>query len=126
MGMSATLQDKFHEIFIEIEFFFGKSTLVYVEGSSEIVEGGAYKWANLAEEDAQLQKTLCAKYVRLIDLIHHLEMESDSFDDLDYSSKRVLRLLRQDCAVLQNTTKQVCEDIAQQLNLQLILSEKLK
>lgn len=126
MDSPMNLQDKFNEIFIEMEFFVAKSSLIYVEGSSEMVEGGAYKWANLDAADTEVQRKLCAKYVRLIDLIHYLEMEGDSSDDLDCSSRRVLRMLRQDGAVLQNTTRQVCEDIAQQLDLQLILSESFR
>lgn len=126
MGKATDRKTAFHEISVAIQsFVLEESSLVHIEGSNEVVDGGAYKWTALSEEGKQTQQRLYSEYLQLIDSIVQENLDEESLDRFTCSRDRVLSLLKQDSVVLQDTNEKVYEDITEELKLQAWLSNAL-
>lgn len=126
MEKAADRKTEFHELSVAIKaFILEESSLVHIEDSNEVVDGGAYKWKALSEESKQTQQRLFSRYVRLIDSIVRENFDEESLDRFACSRDRVLSLLKQDSVVLQDTNEKVYEDITEELKLQAWLSKAL-
>ena len=126
MGKTTDRKTAFHELSVAIKaFILEESSLVHIEGSNEVVDGGAYKWKTLSEESKRTQQHLSSRYVQLIDSIVQENLDEESLDRFTCSRDRVLSLLKQDSVVLQDTNEKVYEDITEELKLQAWLSKSL-
>lgn len=124
MKKETDLKTAFHDISVAIkDFILEESSLVHIEGSEKVVDGGAYKWSALSEESKKTQQDLFSQYVRIVDSIMHDKLDEDSLDRFVCSRDRVLSLIKQDSVVLQNSNEKVYEDITEELKLQAWLSE---
>lgn len=123
MDNHITLRRQFLEVSLEIKGFIEKCELIYLAESHEVIDGGAYNWAELSEENKKIQKDLCARYKSLIDAVDIAEFEDHVSKRFICSWERVLDFLEHESIILQDTTDKVCEDIKAELKLQLWLSK---
>ncbi len=99
--------------------------MTYIEGSSKIVENGAYEWVGLDANQTLDQQDICNEYVEILNEVVHLKLDSSFLTQFNQSGERVLSFLRQDSIVWQKTGLQVYNEIEREIDHQLELSERL-
>ncbi|OWR32721.1 hypothetical protein CDO73_03740 [Saccharibacillus sp. O23] len=125
MDETEVLRKKLLAISVLIKAFLKDSSMLYIAGSLDIVENGAYEWLPLNPGQKIEQKDICEQYEKIVSDTTHLKVDSSIRIAFEQSSRRVLSFLRQDSIIWQNTTSKVYDEIVKELDLQLKLSEKL-
>lgn len=125
MSDKELLRKKLRAILILIKAFMKDSSMTYIEGSSEIVESGAYEWMPLTSGQKLDQKAICDQYALILDETIHLKLDGKLLDRFNESGERVMSFLRQDSIVWQSTGPDVYDEIVKELDRQLELSEQL-
>lgn len=125
MNETEVLKKKLLAISVLIKAFLKDSSVLYISGSSEIVESGAYEWLPLNQGKKIEQKDICEQYEQILDETTHLKVDSSVLTAFEQSGERVLSFLRQDSIIWQNTTSKVYDEIIKELDVQLELSKKL-
>ncbi|KAA9001019.1 hypothetical protein F4V43_14350 [Paenibacillus spiritus] len=108
------IESRIHAFIIE------HSRVEYLEGSNEIVHGGAFSWTRLLGGDSDLQEVLCLDYTELgRKAINVLESAtSRHLDDFCRSYESVLSYLRQDSLVWVPSLEQLFQSIKIELDIQ--------
>ncbi|CAM3965696.1 hypothetical protein [Saccharibacillus endophyticus] len=125
MEAKTILKKKLRSILIQIKIFMRNSSMTYIEGSSKIVENGAYEWVGLDANQTLDQQDICNEYVEILNEVVHLKLDSSFLTQFNQSGERVLSFLRQDSIVWQKTGLQVYNEIEREIDHQLELSERL-
>lgn len=122
MNDNEILRKKLQAILILIKAFMKDSSMTYIEGSSEIVESGAYEWLPLEPGQKIDQKEICEQYIGILRDATHLKLDGEPLNQFNESGKRVLSFLKQDSIVWQRTGSEVYDEIVEELGMQLELS----
>lgn len=125
MSDKEILRNQLHAILILIKAFMKDSSMTYIEGSSEIVESGAYEWLPLTPGQTIDQTEICERYTVILDETTHLKLDGELLDRFNESGQRVLSFLRQDSIVWQSSGPEVYEEIVKELDTQLELSQRI-
>lgn len=107
------------------EFINEDSSLEYVEGSKEVVDGGAYAWSKLKPAEISKQDHIDFDYIELAEEVRIvLENEhSPHIEKFERSFELVLNYIRQDTLLWVPGLKNVIEDIKSELDLQQFFME---
>jgi len=125
MSDKEILRNKLQAILILIKAFMKESSMTYIEGSSEIVESGAYEWLPLTPGQTLDQAEICEQYTIILQETTHLKLDGELLKQFNESGERVLSFLRQDSIVWQSTGPEVYEEIVRELDAQLELSQSI-
>ncbi|WP_046227315.1 hypothetical protein [Paenibacillus dauci] len=122
--------EKLNQQFVEFsekiqDFIIYNSRLVYVKGSEEVVENGAYTWSLLQPDQQVIQSAICRKYETLMHPILTSTSESEHLSTLKESYERVVYILKQEEIVFTDNVADVLESIRIELKLQLYLCTQL-
>lgn len=104
------------------------SGVEYVEGSKEVVDGGAFAWAKLKSQEAEMQSRLRLNYVKLSETVRQkLELKgSPHLAEFDRSRDTVLGYIRQDSMLWVPSLKEASEAVKTELDLQKYLLNQLQ
>ncbi len=96
------------------------SCIEYVEGSEEVVAGGAFAWTKLKSAESYKQEHIDADYVELAERVRTvLENEhSPNIEKFERSYELVMNYIRQDTFLWVPGLKNVIESIKSELDLQ--------
>ncbi len=125
MSDKEVLRNKLRAILILIKAFMKDSSMTYIEGSSDIVESGAYEWLPLTPGQTLDQTEICEQYMAILQETTHLKLDGELLDRFNESGERVLSFLRQDSIVWQSSSHAVYEEIVKELDIQLELSQRI-
>ncbi|MEJ8306691.1 hypothetical protein [Saccharibacillus sacchari] len=125
MSDKEVLRKKLQAILILIKVFMKDSSMTYIEGSSDIVESGAYEWLPLTPGQKLDQTEICEQYTVILQQTIHLKLDGALLNRFNESGERVLSFLRQDSIVWQSTGPEVYEEIVKELDIQLELSTRI-
>ncbi|MCQ4086715.1 hypothetical protein [Saccharibacillus sp. JS10] len=125
MSDKEILRNKLQAILVLIKTFMSGSSMSYIEGSSDIVESGAYEWLPLTPGQKIDQSEICDQYRLILNEVTHLKLEGKLLDRFNESGKRVLSFLQQDSIVWQSNSSDVYDEIVRELGEQLELSEQI-
>lgn len=124
MGNLEDLTSAFIEYQLQMkEFILKDSSLQYLEGSTEVIEGGARFWLPLLPQDVITQDVLCESYRLFVNAImdrgsdHHKIVE-----EFKCSAARVLHFLEQKDIVMESTLDEIFDEVNDELNKQMLLS----
>ncbi|MEW4370085.1 hypothetical protein [Paenibacillus kandeliae] len=105
------------------EFILKVSNLQYLEGSTDVIEGGARFWLPLLPQDEITQDVLCESYTIFVDTIMEKCPEDDKIAvEFRKSADRVLSFLKQQDIVMESTLDEVFDEIHDELQKQILLS----
>lgn len=107
------------------EFINDDSSLEYVEGSEEVVAGGAYAWSKLKPAEIYKQDHIDSDYIELADKIRKVlkNEHSPHIEKFERSCALVLNYIRQDTLLWVPGLKNVIENIKSELDLQQFFME---
>jgi hypothetical protein len=124
------LTEEFMEFQTQLKnFLLNDSALKFIEGSKDIVEGGAYSWVQLSKDQIANQQVLITTYDKIMEPILkciNSEVEGENTTSLRHSYDRVKNVLKQEGIVFENDIKDVYTEISKELKLQLYLSTQLE
>jgi hypothetical protein len=102
------------------QFIKEDSSLEYLEGSKEVVDGGAFAWSKLKLAESIKQDNIDADYMDLAEKVRAI-MKVDSSPDIEKfesSYELVLNYIRQDTLLWVPGLKSVLDSIKSELDLQ--------
>lgn len=127
MKESLTLLEAFKGLEERINAFINDdSSIDYVEGSKEVVDGGAYAWSKLKPAEIIRQDHIYADYEGLAERVRVILKHDNSpnIERFERSYELVINYIRQDTLLWIPGLKNVLESIKTELNLQQFIVEK--
>lgn len=101
------------------KFIVCHSSLKYVDGSVEVVDGGAYVWSELALAGQEIQIKLIADYSGIIDEVcQGMHSSSSERQRFIHSCGEVLHYIKQDSMCWDSSLQKSVEMIQRELELQ--------
>ncbi|RUT29583.1 hypothetical protein EJP77_14490 [Paenibacillus zeisoli] len=95
------------------------SSLKYVDGSVEVVDGGAYEWSELAPAEREIQIKLISDYSGIIEeMCLGMPESSSELQRFIQSCGEVLSYIRQDSMCWDSSLQKSFENIQRELKLQ--------
>ncbi|WP_438495883.1 hypothetical protein [Paenibacillus sp. IHBB 3054] len=96
------------------------SGLTFIEGSTAVVEGGAYSWSPLSADAASIRERLYADYIDLIKVARETLQSKDSpyFITYEESVKETLAYFAQEDLVFVSSLEEVFKIVKRELDLQ--------
>ncbi|MBW4084542.1 hypothetical protein [Paenibacillus sp. S150] len=122
------------KVFQELEerinaFINDDSSIEYIEGSAQVVEGGAFSWSRLKPADLNKQTFIHSEYTELAVKVRAIltDEESPNIAKFEHSSALVINYILQDTLLWLPGIKNVIDDIKTELDLQqLFISEHME
>ncbi|WP_342421643.1 hypothetical protein [Paenibacillus sp. FSL E2-0178] len=110
------------------EFINEDSSLEYVEGSEEVVAGGAYAWSKLKPAEISKQDHIDSDYMELAEEVRNVLKSDHSphLEKFERSCALVLNYIRQDTLLWVPGLKNVIENIKSELDLQQFFMEEIQ
>lgn len=101
-------------------FIFAHTDIEYVQGSSEVVEGGAFTWAELSPESKFVQTKLYHEYISLIKQANrNLKKNGSSYlETFETSCTEVKSYLKQENLLWGSSLQEVFNAVKKELDLQ--------
>ncbi|KUP25818.1 hypothetical protein [Paenibacillus sp. DMB5] len=102
------------------EFIREDSSIEYVEGSDEVVDGGAFAWSKLDPSEVNKQNLIHDEYIDLSNKVREILNNENSphKERFEQSYELVVSYIRQDTLLWVPGLVNVINDIKVQLNLQ--------
>lgn len=102
------------------DFINDDSCIEYVEGSEEVVAGGAYAWSKLKPVAISRQEHIDADYMELAEKVRTVLKKDDSpnIEKFEHSYELVLNYIRQDTLLWVPGIKSVLNEIKYELDIQ--------
>ncbi|WP_433943821.1 hypothetical protein [Paenibacillus sp. SN-8-1] len=104
------------------EFIVCHSSLKYIDGSVEVVDGGAYAWSKLGRVEQKIQIQIISDYSELIEEVSQgILTSSGDIQRFIESCEEVLTYIRQDSMCWDSSLERSFENIQRELKSQIQL-----
>ncbi|MNH79502.1 hypothetical protein D3C73_318230 [compost metagenome] len=102
------------------EFIVCHSSLKYIDGSVEVVDGGAYAWSKLGRAEHEIQIQLISDYSKIIEEVCQgmHSSSSDIIQRFNQSCEEVLAYIKQDSMCWDSSLQKSFENIQRELKSQ--------
>lgn len=119
----STIKQYYSEFLERFELLIQNSSLVYVENSSEVIDGGMYSWGHSDVLNETYRMALVEEYLIIVTRMR-LDLEDKASKELatfDHSCNIVLTYLKQETLLIESTKNEVMDAIKRQLAIQYFL-----